>query len=140
MLQELRKGEKTKEIAQEWQSIYTGISIISNRTTPAHRDSKGRPEWYDTLISYSDPSTQPKFLIQELGLDLDYPSGTVLSFCGSIFQHEVKYWGEGDRVCYAHFMREAVRRRLNVAPAGWLDRGIYLAGSEDIHNQMDLDS
>jgi hypothetical protein len=139
MLHILRKSELTKEIANQWQSIYTGISIISNRTTPAHRDSKGRPEWYDTLISYSDPSTRPRLLIDDVGLDLDYPSGTVVSFCGSIFSHEVKYWGEGDRVCYAHFMREAVRKRLDVAAAGWLQRELYLAGSEEVQEGMDLD-
>jgi hypothetical protein len=134
MLGKLRKNEQTKEIANQWQSIYTGISIISNRTTPAHRDSKGRPEWYDTLISYSDPSTRPRLLIGDLGLDLNYPSGTVVGFCGSIFSHEVKYWGEGDRVCYAHFMREAVRSRLDVAAAGWLQRELYRAGSEDVQD------
>lgn len=137
MLQKLRQGEKTWEIANQWQSIYTGVSVISNRTTPAHRDSKGRPEWYDTLINYSDPFTRPQLSIEDLGLDLDYPSGTVVSFCGSIFRHGVKDWGDGDRVCYAHFMRESVRSRLDVAPAGWLERGVYLAQSED--NQMDLE-
>jgi hypothetical protein len=138
ILGKLRQGEKTKEIAEQWQSVYTGISIISNRVTPAHRDSKGRPEWFDTLMSYSDPATEPELIIQDLGLVLNYPSGSVVSLCGSIFQHEVKYWGDGDRVCYAHFMREAVRDRLDAAPAGWLDRRMYLSGSKDSTNPMDV--
>jgi hypothetical protein len=139
ILQKLREGEKTKEIAEEWQSVYTGISIISNRVTPAHRDSRGRPEWFDTLMSYSDPATKPRLEIQDLGLDLDYPSGSVVSLCGSIFEHGVKYWGDGDRVCYAHFMREAVRDRLDAAPAGWLDQRIYLPGYQDFTNPMDVE-
>lgn len=117
--------ENTKEIALEWQSVYTGIAIISNRLTPFHRDSKGRPEWYDTLLNYSGSRARPRLIIKDLGLDMEYQSGTVVSFCGSIFEHGVGSWGNGERVCYAHFMREAVRNRLNVMPAGWVTREIY---------------
>jgi hypothetical protein len=49
----------------------------------------------------------------------------VVSFCGSILEHEVRSWGVGDRVCYAHFMRETVRDRLDVPPAGWVKQDIY---------------
>ena len=141
MLQRLRQLETTKEIAEEWQSVYTGIAIISNRMTPSHRDTKGRPEWFDTLTSYSDPSTRPRLLIEDVGLDLKYLSGTVVSFCGSILKHGVESWGDGDRVCYAHFMRESVRERLEVNPAGWLYRDRYLAGcnKERSDDGMDVD-
>ena len=127
MLQKLRHLEKTSAVASEWQSVYSGIAIICNRITPSHRDSKGRPEWFDTLLSYSDSRARPMLKIEDLGMDLTYPSGTVVSFCGSIFKHEVKSWGNGDRVCYAHFMRENVRKRLDVPPAGWVNRDMYLA-------------
>jgi hypothetical protein len=130
MLNKLRHLETTKEIAQEWQSVYTGISVISNRRTPPHRDTKGRPEWFDTLLSYSKPESRPRLLIEDLGLDLEYSSGTVVLLCGSVLKHEVKSWGDGDRVCYAHFLREDVRERLGVRPAGWVDRGRYLPQSD----------
>lgn len=136
MLQRLRELESTTAIARQWQSVYTGISVISNRVTPAHRDRKGRPEWFDILTSYSDPFTKPRLLLEDLGLDLNYPSGTVVGLCGTIFKHEVKSWGDGDRVCFAHFMREAVRGRLESPPAGWLDQNRYLPVSED---QMEVD-
>jgi len=138
MLHKLRRLETTKEIAFEWQSVYTGISIISNRVTPSHRDTKGRAEWYDTLLSFSASGTKPRLLIKDLGLDLEYQSGTVVSLCGTALEHEVRHWGVGDRVCYAHFMRESVRKRLDVAPAGWVDRATYLPDdvSEDA---MDVD-
>lgn len=135
ILQKLRKLETTRDIASQWQSVYTGISVISNRTTPAHRDTKGKPEWFDTLTSYADPSARPRLLIKDVGLDLEYNSGTVVAFCGSIFEHEVESWGDGDRVCSARFMREAVMERMNVAPAGWVNRSIYLP--ED--DAMDVD-
>jgi hypothetical protein len=108
MLQKLRAMETTTEIASEWQSIYTRIQIISNRITPAHRDSKGRAEWFDLLASYTGGGSKPHLLVHDLGLDLEYSSGTVVGLCGTIFGHEVRAWGGGDRVCYAHFMWESV--------------------------------
>ena len=137
MLQKLRRLENTKEIALLWQSVYTGISIICNCLTPAHRDSKGRPEWYDTLVNYSVDGNKPKLLIKDLGMSLDYLSGTVVSFCGTVLEHEVQDWGSGDRVCYAHFMRESVRKRLEVPPAGWVNRTNYLI-EEDMGDAMDV--
>ena len=64
---------------------------------------------------------------RDLGLDLNYASGTVVSFCGTILEHQVSSWGVGDRICYAHFMRELVRKRLDVSPAGWVKQEIYLS-------------
>lgn len=126
MLRTLRDMEKTKELAGQWQSVYTGIAIICNRISPMHRDSKGSPEWFDLLLSYSDTVDSPRLLIDDVGLDLEYSSGTVVGFCGSVLKHGVEEWGTGDRICYAHFMRESVRDRLEVAPAGWVYREQYL--------------
>lgn len=125
MLRKLRESDDTKDVARQWQSVYTGISIISNRITPSHRDSKGRPEWFDLLLNYGNGG-RPRLLLKDLGMDLDYSSGTVVGFCGSILDHEVRSWGSGERVCYANFMRESVRKRLDVPPAGWVKQSIYL--------------
>ena len=126
MLRILRKTQGTEAIAQRWQSIYTGIAIICNRISPAHRDSKGNPEWFDTLLSYSETGASPRLRITDIGLDLEYSSGTVVGFCGSVLKHSVESWGMGDRICYAHFMRESVRNRLNVNRAGWVYQDKYL--------------
>jgi len=131
MLLKLRNLDESKDIAEKWQSVYSGISIVSNRITPAHRDSKGRPEWYDTLINYSVCGAHPRLLLEDLGLDFEYSSGTLVSFCGTILTHEVQHWGDGDRICYAHFMRESVRKRLDVPPAGWVYRDMYLREEYD---------
>jgi len=126
MLQKLRVSHQTKGIAKDWQSVYTGIAIISNRVTPPHRDTKGKPEWFDLLMNYAAGGTNPNLLINDLGLQLEYSSGTVIGLCGTIFEHEVRSWGDGDRVCYAHFMREAVRKRLGADDPGWVYQRIYL--------------
>ena len=126
ILRKLRRLEGTKDISQKWQSVYTGIAIICNRVTPFHRDTKGKPEWFDILLSYSEPGASPVLSISDLGLDLDYSSGTVVGLCGSVLKHGVDSWGVGDRICYAHFMRESVSRRMNVTPAGWVYKDKYI--------------
>ena len=127
ILQQLRVSGDTAEIAKKWQSVYTGIAIISNRITPPHRDTKGNPEWFDLLMNYAGSEANPKLLINDLGLELQYSSGTVVGLCGMILQHEVPSWGNGDRVCYAHFMREAVRSRLEAVHPSWVTQGMYLS-------------
>ena len=99
--------------------------IISNRATPAHQDSKGRPEWFDLLLNYSGMGNRAQLLIKDLGLTLEYSTGTVVGFCGSILQHEVRSWGSSDRVCYVHFMWELVRKHLDVPPGGWVNYSLY---------------
>jgi hypothetical protein len=125
ILRRLRCSDLTKDIALKWQSVFTGVSVVSNRITPLHRDRNGRPEWFDLLANYCTGEISPRFLVTELGLDLQYSSGTVLAFCGNILEHEVRDWGLGDRVCYAHFMREKVRKRFKADHGGWVNRSVY---------------
>jgi hypothetical protein len=140
MLRKMRSMDETEGIAQQWQSVYTGIAIICNRITPLHRDRKGKPEWFDTLLNYSETGSSPRLVIDDVGLDLEYSSGTVVGFCGTVLKHGVKSWGVGNRICYAHFMREAVRKRLDVAPAGWVYRDKYLPAEASIEEDaMDVD-
>ena len=42
VLQKLQELETTMDVASEWELVYTRIQIISNRITPAHRDTNGR--------------------------------------------------------------------------------------------------
>jgi hypothetical protein len=116
--------EKTKDVASKWQSVFTGIAIISNRATPFHQNLKRRPEWFDGLLNYSGVGNRAQLLIKDLGLTLEYSTG-VVGFCRPILQHEVRSSGNSDRVCYAHFMRESVRKRLDVPPGGWVNRSLY---------------
>jgi hypothetical protein len=83
MLRKMRGLADTEKIARDWQSVYSGIAIICNCLTPSHHDSKGRPEWYDVLVSYSGPGTWPMLSIKDLGMHLKYSSGTVVGVCGN---------------------------------------------------------
>lgn len=123
ILQLLRSIDDDGIAVQKWESVYTGIQVISNQLTPPHRDTKGRAAWYDLLVGLSTTSL-PYLAVSELGLEMAYFSGTIVGFCGNALEHSVKSWGSGDRICYAHFMREAVRKHFDVPAAGWamLDR------------------
>ena len=126
ILQNLRDFGETKDIASLWHSVYTGIAVISNCETPSHVDSNGRPEWYDLLTVKGSHSLRSSRLeLPEMGLTLAYGPGTVVALSGQIFQHRVGFWGDGDRICYARFMRDEVRNWFGVEPGEWMTQGYY---------------
>src|SRR5215510_12937696 len=99
---ELRKLPETKELAQQWESVFTAISVMSNQMSKPHRDRGGDPAWYDFLITLGSYS-QDVLQFEELGLELLYGPGAAVAFCSNVFKHETSDWGRGDRVCYAFF-------------------------------------
>lgn len=125
VLEQLRTSSDTKDIADLWTSVYTGIAIISNRKTKSHVDTNGRPEWYDLLLNVGSVAGLSRLEFEDVGLRLAYGPGTVVGGCGQIFSHKVDGWGEGDRVCYAHFMRDKVRERFGLQSGGWACQSMY---------------
>jgi hypothetical protein len=114
----LRHDRLTSWAAHRWSSVFTGISVISNRRTIPHRDRLGSESWYDILIG-SGSYNGAKMIIRDIGLTLDYSSGTAVAICGNVLLHEVEDWGDGDRICYAMFMRREVLKRLGCHFVGW---------------------
>lgn len=125
ILDRLRSIEGIKDVALLWTSYFTGIAVINNRKTPSHHDSNGRPEWYDLLCVMGNSDRPAKLEFKELGLRLVYGPGTVVGACGQVFEHSVDFWGEGDRICHAHFMRDKVREKFDVKPGGWVTQDLY---------------
>jgi hypothetical protein len=119
-LQVLRQQGGDKNLSKFWSSVFTGINVISNRRTIAHRDRFGHLPWYDLLVSVGT-YTQAYLVLPDLGAKLVYNPGTVVLLCGKLLSHEVPFWGSGDRVCWAHFMRESVLNGLGVLveKVGW---------------------
>ncbi|KAF9442059.1 hypothetical protein P691DRAFT_648776, partial [Macrolepiota fuliginosa MF-IS2] len=117
-LGKLQQMKDTQEFAEKWTSIYSGLSVITNRETEEHRDRHGSYEWYDQLVSVGSYEAA-SFELPELGAKLDYKPGTVIQLCGNLLQHKVQAWGSGDRVCYAHFIRKDVFNHLHVLYPDW---------------------
>ncbi|KII83173.1 hypothetical protein PLICRDRAFT_119759, partial [Plicaturopsis crispa FD-325 SS-3] len=124
---ELKTGQHLKSWSDNvalWPSVFSGIEVISNRMTPDHRDSNGSFEGYDLLLSCGT-QTWSEVSLPDMKGSLTYRPGTVVGICGKVLRHGVADWGGGERICYAHFMRDAVHSRLKVERPGWVNEQIY---------------
>src|SRR5260370_40219571 len=96
------------DVLSRWASVFSSISIISNCTTPPHRDRSSRFNWYDMLVtlgSYQNCNLE----LPGLGISLEYSPGMVVGISGSRLEHAVPSV-EGHRVCYASFMSTNVHK------------------------------
>ncbi|EDR07661.1 uncharacterized protein LACBIDRAFT_298012 [Laccaria bicolor S238N-H82] len=105
-----------QRIMKVWGTAFTGLSVISERETPLHRDGQNADWMYDLLVNLSshvDPDLQVE--LPGIGIRFRYGSGTVLSILGKVVRHGVSRT-DTDRYCLAFFMRERVSERLGGVP------------------------
>ena len=108
-----------------WKSVFSGMQIISNRVTPPHRDPKAAKTMYDILVSAGTHKDAILYL-HDIDTILHYAPCTVVAVCGRVLLHEVPDWGEGERICIAHYMRDAVHNRLGLRRPVWVSIQMYL--------------
>lgn len=108
----LREPEYLSVILDVWCCPFSGVAVMCNRETPRHRDPNGRDNWYDLLFTMGTYDNLD-LLLPGLNSAFCYTPGTVVALCGRVLSHEAKSIISGDRVCYAWFMREDVRRYLH---------------------------
>lgn len=104
---------------RQWPSIFSGISVISNRETPPHLDNKGYDPAFDALLT-GGTYTEAWLTLDDIGGEFLYNPGTCVIVNGKVFKHGVKDWDKGDRVCYAHFVRDDVHAFAGCERAPWL--------------------
>ena len=116
----LRQHDKIQhqDVLRQWTSVFNGISVIRNRMTPPHRDGNSRKQWYDILTSIGH-YRNCNLKLPGLGLSLEYSPGTVVGLSGGTLKHEVAYF-EGERVCYACWMRDSVHEWAGVPGRSWM--------------------
>jgi len=131
-------GEKYIKKVIGWPSVYSGISVISNRTTLFHTDRGGYESAMD-LLAACGTHDNCNIEVQELGASFQYRPGAVLFICGFFLQHGVFNW-TGDRVCYAHYFKDKVHERNGVQRAGWENISKYLGfmSSRFAKQEMDI--
>ncbi|KLO06807.1 hypothetical protein SCHPADRAFT_985452, partial [Schizopora paradoxa] len=112
-------SDAAKTTMDNWPSVFTGISVISNRITPPHRDRGGSPQDFDLLAS-TGTHTRAAIHIEDAGLTFGYQPGVVVLLLGRLIQHAVPSWKGGERVCYAHFTRGAVLDRYSKINRPWV--------------------
>lgn len=106
--------DRFKRIMTVWGTGFTGLSVISERETPFHRDGQNADWMYDLLVNISeqvDPDIRAD--LPGVGIRFRYGSGTVLSIQSKVVRHGVSASNSG-RYSLAFFMRDQVSRRLNV--------------------------
>ena len=79
--------------------------------------------WYDLLATLGNYKNC-KLELPGLGISLDYRPGTVVGLSGMVLQHQVSSF-EGDRLCYAYFMRDNVHEWAGVPGKHWMERKQY---------------
>ena len=112
-----------QDILSRWASVFSGVSVISNRISPPHRDGSSRLHWYDLLVTLGS-YRNCKLELPGIKLSLEYGPGTVVGISGSVLEHKVPKF-EGDRVCYAYFMRSNVVEWAKVPAGHWMRTGYY---------------
>lgn len=113
----LEELEDHQEAVASWPSVFSGFQMISNRTSEDHRDLRSRAEWYDILASVG-PYRNGIMKLRNLGADLQYETGSLVVIGGRVVRHEVGNF-EGERICFANFIRADVLERVEVANPGW---------------------
>jgi hypothetical protein len=116
---------QTHDHAQSWKSVFSGISVITNRITVRHRDNGGLSPWYDLL--FSSGTHQDAYLhLDDIHAKLSYLPGTAVLVCGKILSHSLPEWQGGERICIAHWMRHEIHHRLSVYCPEWCRFSSYI--------------
>lgn len=102
----------------EWPTVFNAVQLISNRETPYHRDTSGRAEWYDMLMSLGT-YRRAALVLRNLGLQVAYKPGSMALLSGLTVHHGVAEV-EPDRLCYAWYMADAVHGNFNIPDVSWM--------------------
>jgi hypothetical protein len=126
---------------QNWPSDFNGIGVIVNRITPIHRDKGGRIEWYDILWA-AGTYQSARMVLSDLGAELQYDPGTLVAITGRLLRHGVRKWEGGERICYAHYMKNDVLDRLEIQNSSWVKEELYrsLMSPHYLQRRADLDT
>jgi hypothetical protein len=114
----VNEGDGVLEVLKYWTSPFSGYGLISNCTTPVHRDNYSQGAWYDLLTTVG-PYSGSKMVLENLGLELKYESGTMVALLGKLIQHGTTE-ASGSRICLAQFMRDNVLERSGIVAPEWM--------------------
>jgi hypothetical protein len=114
----VKDGEDVLKVLRLWTTPFSGYGLISNCTTPLHRDNNSQGPWYDCLTTIGEYEPGARLKLKNIGLELDYASGTMVFLLGKLVRHGTSEVN-GDRVCIAQYMRDNVHERMRVRSADW---------------------
>ncbi|KAJ8503413.1 hypothetical protein ONZ45_g10879 [Pleurotus djamor] len=97
--------------ARRWPSAFSCLSVLANRRSPLHLDSKGDCQQYDFLVNTGTARTVIR--LGQVGAIFQYLPGAGIMFSGGVFEHDSPGWFEGERVGFVLHMRPEVVRVYN---------------------------
>ncbi|TFK80112.1 hypothetical protein K466DRAFT_504442, partial [Polyporus arcularius HHB13444] len=107
-----------REQIASWPSAFTCVQLLINRLTIHHRDTTGRPGWFDMLLSIGTYGEKGIMQFRNLGAAVPNESGSVVMVASSVVIHAVPQVPP-DRLCYALFIQDAVHEWARVEDPGW---------------------
>jgi len=114
-----KRSDGLREFITPWPFAFNAVSIISNRSSPAHRDRKsGSKEYSDVLVSLGGDSGTVLELYS-LGIRCRYPPGSMAIFSGNAILHGVSDSIE-ERICIAGYTRPPVHCSVDLGTADWV--------------------
>jgi len=108
--------QRLKEILTTWYAPFSALAVISNRSTPLHRDVGGRAEWLDFMLALGNYDNG-RFAVPAFGYTFKYNPGTLIALSGKIFRHGAEC--PGDRACIVFYMRDNILNRLGICAGSW---------------------
>ena len=130
----IRRKSDLEELINQWGNPFNALSVIAHRSCPPHRDTKSRTPYYDILTSVGDFKTVD-IAFTSLGATVPLHPGDVIAMCGHLVSHEAKEC-DGDRVCYAWYMRGSVHAHMEAFPASWMTQEVYKDFIKDPEAQL----
>ena len=123
VMRKLQKKPRFTNVIGRWANPFNAISVVANRACPSHRDTKSRMPYYDILASFGNFPTFD-FHLRSVGAKAVLKPGGMVALCGHMVMHEAKEC-DGDRICYAWYMRGSVHAHMHAHPASWMAQDVY---------------
>lgn len=123
-------GSDVHEYTNMWGLPFTAVSVISNRESIYHRDTKSSYTMYDMLATFG-PSAETQLVLPDLNVLVAYPPGTVVGIAGRLIRHGVTR-EEGPRLCHAYYFRESVFQRCKVMDPGYMSQSVYVLYMQEV--------
>lgn len=122
VIKTLREDDELLDLHEgldHWYSVFTAMTLITNRESPLHRDPKTNIRWFDLMLSVGDYE-EAVLELSTFGIRFLYNSGSVCFLSGKLVRHGVSA-ANGTRICYVYYMRESMHKFYSVKLTKWVE-------------------
>ncbi len=111
---------------KDWPSVFSALTVISNRKTESHLDKGSYDSAFDILLSGGDYS-DCKFKVENTVIDAEflYDPGTLIAVLGRVLHHGVPDWAGDDRICYAHYVKDDIHLKHECRRSTWVEMASF---------------